>query len=307
MKRIAVIVLGLLAVGTLLSFILVPNVVELTHRRVIKADYVAIERRLTDTAAWMDWWPQPQTYPFYDGISYKAGTRTPATIAVEASTPSISVSSFIRIRHGGHDSTGIEWVSIFPTSYNPITRISRYFEGKKIAERSAALTDHLATYFSTMENLYGVHIDEVIVRDSLLAVTSETGTNYPDLAGIYRLINKLRSHVKSNAAAETAPPMVNVSRLDGGEIVTRVAIPVDREIKSSADIQFKRMLANGNMLKTTVRGGSGEVNKALNNMRMFVEDHKRTAPAIPYQSWVTDRMANPDSSQWVTEIYYPVM
>jgi hypothetical protein len=38
-----------------------------------------------------------------------------------------------------------------------------------------------------------------------------------------------------------------------------------------------------------------------------VQDHQRVAPAIPFQSLVTDRTKQPDTSKWVTRLYWPIM
>jgi hypothetical protein len=42
-------------------------------------------------------------------------------------------------------------------------------------------------------------------------------------------------------------------------------------------------------------------------MELYISDHERVPPAIPFLSLVTNRMLEPDSSKWITLIYYPVM
>ena len=34
-------------------------------------------------------------------------------------------------------------------------------------------------------------------------------------------------------------------------------------------------------------------------------DNALSSPAIPFESLVTNRMQEPDTSKWVTKIYYP--
>jgi hypothetical protein len=67
------------------------------------------------------------------------------------------------------------------------------------------------------------------------------------------------------------------------------------------------MPGGGNMLVTEVKGGQIEVNKASVQLLNYISDYNRTAPAIPFESLVTDRRKEPDSSKWITRIYYPVM
>ena len=45
----------------------------------------------------------------------------------------------------------------------------------------------------------------------------------------------------------------------------------------------------------------------MKQMEQYVSDHKYVRIAIPFQSLVTDRMNEPDSSKWITKIYYPIM
>ena len=67
------------------------------------------------------------------------------------------------------------------------------------------------------------------------------------------------------------------------------------------------MLGGGNILITEVKGDNKEIQKAYTQIQHYISDYKRIAPAIPFESLVTDRRKQPDSSQWVTKIYYPVM
>jgi hypothetical protein len=67
------------------------------------------------------------------------------------------------------------------------------------------------------------------------------------------------------------------------------------------------MLGGGNILITEVKGGPASIKKAFNEMETYITDYRRTAPAIPFQSLITDRSKEPDTSKWVTKIYYPVM
>ena len=50
-----------------------------------------------------------------------------------------------------------------------------------------------------------------------------------------------------------------------------------------------------------------EIQKAYDQIQHYISDHNRVAPAISFESLVTDRRQEPDSSKWVTRIYYPVM
>jgi hypothetical protein len=55
-----------------------------------------------------------------------------------------------------------------------------------------------------------------------------------------------------------------------------------------------------------VKGGPSRVDGCLLAVENYVKDHNMMSPAIPFQSLVTDRMAEKDTAQWITRIYYPV-
>ena len=84
-----------------------------------------------------------------------------------------------------------------------------------------------------------------------------------------------------------------------------VAIPVDRVLQDTKNIVFKRMVP-GNILIGEVKGGKCRVAESMHQMENYVNDYKRSAPAIPFESLVTDRMVQKDTTEWVTRIYYPV-
>ena len=101
--------------------------------------------------------------------------------------------------------------------------------------------------------------------------------------------------------------MLNILQQPEGGYLTRVALPVTRELPQQHDISFKRMLAGGNILITEVKGGPAQIEKASAQIENYIKDFKRMSPAIPFLSLVTDRRQQPDSTQWITRIYYPVM
>jgi hypothetical protein len=60
------------------------------------------------------------------------------------------------------------------------------------------------------------------------------------------------------------------------------------------------------VLRAEVKGGNATVEEALHQMKIFISDYQKTAMAIPFESLVTDRSKEPDTSKWITRIYTPV-
>jgi len=75
---------------------------------------------------------------------------------------------------------------------------------------------------------------------------------------------------------------------------------------SGIDSFIDEMMKAGNILVTEVKGGPSIINNAFKQMDTYVTDHERIPPAIPFLSLVTNRVQEPDTSKWITRIYYPV-
>jgi hypothetical protein len=145
------------------------------------------------------------------------------------------------------------------------------------------------------------------VTDSILISTYSHSKNYPSTNFIYGLIDQLKKYIASQSAKETGFPMLNINTTDSINYLTRVAIPVNRKLPSSGNISYKWMLSGGNILVTDVKGGPSSINNAFDQVENYVNDYHHFAPAIPFQSLITDRSKEPDTSKWITIIYYPVM
>ena len=101
--------------------------------------------------------------------------------------------------------------------------------------------------------------------------------------------------------------MLNITTKDSINFLTRVAIPVNKRLKDSGNISYKRMLGGGKILVAEIKGGSYSLKKGEIEIEQYVIDYNRIAPAIPFQSLVTDRMKEQDTSKWITKIFYPVL
>jgi len=69
----------------------------------------------------------------------------------------------------------------------------------------------------------------------------------------------------------------------------------------------KWMMKGGNILTGEVTGGQEQIEQAQKQMELYISDYQRSIIAIPFQMLITDRTKEPDSTKWVTRIYYPVV
>jgi hypothetical protein len=164
----------------------------------------------------------------------------------------------------------------------------------------------LKAFAENQENIYGFKIHQIKVKDSLLVTTSVETREDPGTEKTYELINELKQYIKNNKAGETDYPMMNVHKIGNNKFQLMVAIPVNKEIEERGNIEFKRMVL-GNLLVTEVTGGEEKIKKGIMEIENYLLDYNKTSPAIHFQMLVTDRLKQPDSSQWITRIYYPVI
>jgi hypothetical protein len=140
--------------------------------------------------------------------------------------------------------------------------------------------------------------------DSLIVEKTRFLAVNPTTADIYADVRKVRSYILAHGGRVTGYPKVNVTKRKDGYLL-RVALPTDAHIPGSGDIKMNE-LYQGRHLETEVRGGDATINEAMKQMSNYISDYQRTVIAVPFLSLVTDRMAEPDSTKWITRIYYPV-
>jgi hypothetical protein len=100
--------------------------------------------------------------------------------------------------------------------------------------------------------------------------------------------------------------MRNITQLDSGGFQIMVALPIDKELKTEA-IFFPSKMVPGRFLVAEVKGGPGTVDDAQNQIRLYMQEYKRMSLAIPFESLITDRSIEADTSKWVTKLFNPVL
>lgn len=303
----------LLALFFAVVYGLIPAKISIDERTALPVNGKALARRFFDEKSWFSWWPgsKPPGTGFPVKFGYKGKTYT--LLEKRFSSYVVSVSDgqdslltelvLLPVKDGTAEAA---WLAATAAGSAPFTRIGRYWRAKRVAADLRALLKEARAFYSSEEKLYGFRIQEGLVSDSLLVSTVKTTKAPLPVDSVYRMIDRLRLFVQTNGATPTGDPMLNQVATDGG-YTTRVALPVSKRLPDEGDVQFKWMLGNGNILMTEVKGGPAQIKAAFEQMQNYIQDHMRTAPAIEFQSLVTDRRAEPDTSKWMTKLYWPVM
>jgi hypothetical protein len=306
-------IISVLVIIIALVYWLSPGKVEIHQKLTIPVNPRAFKRQIIDEYKWQ-WWPGTRsrsngaTLSFeYNGNRYRVLEKKLTSLVIQVAKAKDSLLTelvFIPIQN---DSVLVNWVGAQKTTANPIDRIQKSLWIKHVDSDLQSICEKMRSFYSNEDNLYGFHLENSVVADSNYLFTSFSSKAYPSAASIYGKIERLQGYIRANNAQATGYPMLNVYRGDDSGYFAKVALPVDKQLKNSGDIQYRWMLKGGNILVTEVVGGPHKIEAAFNEMQNYLQDHERVAPAIPFQSLITDRTKEPDTSKWITKLYWPMM
>ncbi|MBI5371168.1 MAG: GyrI-like domain-containing protein [Sphingobacteriales bacterium] len=312
MKKWILLLLVLLSGAIAAVYLFIPGKITIRASANIAANKEGLYRKLSNPAAWPQWWPGDKTADssgayLLGNTRFRPGAPLTLSLPFSISDGSLETGAELTFLALGTDSSTLQLDAMIPGSGNPFQRISAYYHAKKIKEQLNTLLESISRTYSAIAAVYDYDIQKRSVTDSnLIFIATEIKTT-PDPAFIYSLAGRLKKYALTQKAAETGFPMLNVFTRDSVHYLVKLALPVDRKMPDSGDIHYRWMLGGGNILVTEVRGGPAEIRKAYGQILNYVNDYKRIAPAIPFESLVTDRQQEKDSSKWITRICYPVM
>ncbi|HYF32237.1 MAG TPA: GyrI-like domain-containing protein [Chitinophagaceae bacterium] len=292
-------------------YIFIPPTITVTRYVKLRATSGGTERFIAQKNKWNSWWPgkkaiHTDTAFMYQGYTFHPGMALPGSAAIDITKNQDTHSSLLSILPLSRDSVGITWQCNVTTSSNPFQRLQRLSQSKQIDAAMSGLLDSMRAFFEKQENIYTVGITQTMVTDTLLVTTRKTFSAYPSTQAVYQLVGQLRNYIARQNAEAVNPPMLYVEPGPGGSFQTQVAIPVNKPLQGTANIQFKRMVP-GKILVAEVTGGPHAIRHAFDQMLFYAEDYKKISPAIPFEMMVTDRVQETDTSRWITRIYYPTL
>jgi hypothetical protein len=295
-------------------YIFIPSDLTVSKVALVQCNVNSANKFIGDERQWGNWWPGAQGQPAienpvyeYGGMQYRMPGMYQHLMEVQILTPDSTIHSHIAVIGFGdnRDSTALQWEFHLDAGWNPIGRLRQYRDARKLKANLAEILSAIRAFLDDKEKVYGIRIREVSTTDSFLIAIRSNYPSRPGTVDMSALIDKLKSIITAGGAMETGNPMVNITPAAPGRFEAMVAIPTNKELKSDKEV-FSRKLVRGKYLMTEVRGGDYTVNKALEHLQEYMNDYQRTTMAIPFQSWVTDRSVEHDTTKWVTKIYYPV-
>lgn len=303
----------LIALVTLISvYIFSPNDITVDESLTLKCSSSALERFLGDTLNWKKWWPIDTKYSDKSNQSYKGYRLTLSKVMYNAydillTNKTDVISSRIIVLPFGRDSLTLRWETVLKQNINPFLHSNTSRQAKEIKQCISGIINSLYSFMSTSRNIYGFDIHLTTLKDTTLIATKNISKIYPSTEQVYRMVNTLRIYIASMGSKETNYPMLNV-RKENDSFLTMVAIPTNKELKGNERLFPKRMIIiKDNTLLIEVHGGVLSVQKAFFELGNYMQDHHYGAPALPFESLITDRSKETDTTKWITRIYAPIM
>lgn len=289
-------------------YIFIPSTITITTSAKIKCTAAGARRVLASENKWMQWWPAGQTNTkafAYQGAAYKLNNYYFNNFEIFITENNEKFASSLNILPLNADSVYLDWQCRLSAGLNPFMRIKKYRQSQEIENNMAGVLQHLQLFLSKKENIYNMVIEQQQVKDTILMSTKKIFAHYPSTVEIYQMLNEVKACINQKGGKETGYPMLHVQPLKGTQFQTMVAIPVDKILTDTNNIVFKRMVP-GKILVTQAKGGDSNINQTFAMLQHYVDDYNLQSPAIPFQSLITNRQLETDTSKWITKLYYPI-
>lgn len=264
---------------------------------------------LTSNTGWKTWWPGQQ---LKDGETYQYHDKTYRLIKLSNSGASFvtvddqdPINANITFIAADKESTTITWAATLKSNLNPFKRIKQYEAIGDLTKNLDEVLQRLKQFLDDDKKVYKIDVSVQKVKDSVILTTNTILNHAPDMQQVYKMIAALKQQVVQQKGVEMGPPMLNVHQSGANEFGVMVGIPIDRVIKASGQTSINKMVL-GNILVAEVKGGLTTVQSAINSLDTYRKDHSLVSPAMPYQSLITNRTTEPDTTKWITKIYYPI-
>jgi hypothetical protein len=301
MKKFFAVLLLFIVVAIACIYIFIPSNITVSAITLANAPVGSVYRYMNNENTWREKFATDNS--LFKQCTINSTVQNAVDVTLHNNNDTINT-KLILIFPGG-DSTIIHWDCSLAAGMNPFSRLHAYTKAVEIKKNMDSILYKLKSLTSDPANIYGLHINKGSVKNTTLISTKVMLDHYPSTNEIYSLVNKLNDYAVRSGALITDNPMYNATTLEKDTIRLMVALPVNKSLPQNKSIIPVKMVP-GNFLITQVSGGEGTVRNALIQLHNFVSDNGITPMAIPFSYLITNRVDEPDTSKWMTQIYMPV-
>ena len=314
MKKILLFISIFVALCIAAVYIFIPKKLVVSSALSFRGNSDGLLRSLAENNNWKKWWPGSVTKAIsdslhftHDGYDFRVRKVLYNAIQLKVTQEGDSSDGLLQIIPINYDSMRIELLYQLDARQDPFSRVGAYLRGKRVERTLNDIVLSLSKYASQLKNIYGMDIENEKVQFQNLVSAKESFSHYPTTEDVYAIVSRLRNYIRQAGAKELFSPMLNIKKTDSTNYTAQVGLPVDKALPGKDDITSKWMMKGGNILSAEVTGGQKQIEEAQKQMELYIMDYQRAIIAIPFQMLITDRSKEPDSTKWVTRIYYPVV
>lgn len=289
-------------------YIFIPGQLNIIQTVPINCTASGAYRVLSNADKWQAWWPGVQsnanTFHYKNG-SFSVTNKLRNTLEILIQQKDLMPLSVLHVFPGTADSSTLNWQCSISTGINPFKRIQHYRQAVALKSSMDSALSRFKTFAEKRENIYGISFSETIFKDSFVISTKSFQKDYPNVTTVYTALNALKKYSTAQQAKQTGYPIMNLTPLNPAGYQLMTALPVDRPLPASGSF-FNQRIPLNRFLVTRVRGGNAAVDNAIHQFQLYIQDYQRIVMALPFQQLITDRSTEPDTSRWVTDIYFPL-
>lgn len=191
--------------------------------------------------------------------------------------------------------------------YYKTTYWQQWFSKAGLIETLHQSFDNLKEYMFDTKAFYGYLIERDKVVDTSVLFKKVTVPLDQKRAATKKVFEELIKYAELKDAGYNGTRMI-YTITSNNEINLFIGIGVTKFVENDtkADIIYKRMPYQKNMLVATYQGAYGDVGKAYNALEEFRKDYSLTNMAIPYQKILSDGYDFADDQIVQMKIYFPI-
>lgn len=307
MKKIVLWVVVLLVISFFVVKLL-PTTKTVSHSVNVDCPIDALTRNISNPTNWNKWWPgkklNDSSYSFNEKtiaiknilINGFNGQTLSDGIQIQIALQAISISSY---------TSQINITTQYELSTNVITKLFQYLSLSKDRSEFTQFLNHLQTVFSSTEKTYGFNIERQKVPNSSYISVKQSFNHHPTTEEIYSMIHELEKYIELQNSKATNAPILNIHTDDNKEYDVMVAIATVRDLPSNNQFFLKNMML-GNIMVAEVKGDRKRIDECIQAMKYYINDYRKSSPAIYFERLITNRLTEKDSTKWVTTINYPI-
>lgn len=309
LRRIFAGLLLLLILALATVYIFIPANISINNNITVTTTDADVFQFLNHQKEWKKWWPGTAASDFeyqYRKHLYTIKQLNNDDVILTVANPELELNTQLSFIATDADKVKLTWSSVETVSLNPIDRFNTYVQMNRIKNDMNEVLLHFKYFLEDDRNIYQMDVRITKVKDATILATNIVTQQYPEMNKVYELVGKLKQEIRKQHVAETGAPMLNVHEIDLKKYQVMVGIPITKAVKPATGMLINKMVLGGNILQTSVKGGLNSIRNASNQLEKYKKDHNLISPAMPFESLVTDRSKEKDTSKWVTKIYYPI-